>query len=174
MYEESRHLFESKVYELMNGTTYERYKKYEKNIVEYKDVKTAKALGLYDLSPDCRKIYKKLLVDIETMKDPEGKEVDYQKKINELLLTRRNFLMKEIDDLFIEPPEKSLMDAHEYVIKLANIYMELYRAWVFVVEKFNNLEKINVRRKQLPAEIVKKVAQYMPEHLFRLQYEIGQ
>lgn len=171
MYEESQLSFSSKIYEFMNSTTYEKYNKYPENITKFKDQKTAKSLGLYDISPDCRKIYRSLLKDIENMKDPEGKEIDYIEKIQKLLWSRRAFLLKEIEDNEVTPPEKSLIDADEFVVKLAHVYMELFRTWTFIIEKFNHLEKVNCIRKELEPAMVKHIARYMPEHLFRMQYK---
>lgn len=169
-FEETQFAFMSKIHELMRSTEYEKYNKYSGNIVEFKDLKTAKSLGLYDLSPDCRKIYRGLLKDIQALKGEEGKEVNYLDKIHKLLMARRLFLLKEIDDMGEEPIEKSLIDAEDYVIKLANIYMEIFREWAFIVEKYNNLDKINCRRSQLEPDVAKHIARYMPEHLFRMTY----
>lgn len=173
MFEETSLAFQSKVHELMNGTGYEKYNKYPENVIKFKDLKTAKTLGLYDISPDCRKIYKSLLKDINDMKGEDGKEVNYLDRIHKLLLSRRVFLLRETEDLGQQPAEKSLMDADEFVIKLANVYMELFREWTFIVEKYNNLDKVSVRRSQLDPQVARNAVRYMPEHLFRLSYVFG-
>ena len=170
-YEESKLMFESKLYSLMKGCAYEKYEKENKKLVEFKDVKTAKSINLYEISSDSRQVYKELLKTISSIKTEDGRDPNYLIEIYKLLNKRRNFLRKELDDNDVELAEKSLIDADPMIIKLANLYYEMFREWTFIVEKFNHLSEINCKRKELDAEDLKKIAQFMPEQLFRMQYK---
>jgi hypothetical protein len=171
MHEELRSIFQTKVFDLIKSTEYEKRAKYHENVTQFKDIEKAKKLNLYDLSPDCRRIYKSLIKDIEGLKGTATKEVNYLFKINEILKERREFLLEEIeDDNGTEEIEKSLIDAHEYITKLAFIYMELYRIWVHVVEGFNNLNKIHVHKMQLDDTMKRQISRFSQETIFRNQY----
>ena len=131
-YEESKLMFESKLYSLMKGCAYEKYEKENKKLVEFKDVKTAKSINLYEISSDSRQVYKELLKTISSIKTEDGRDPNYLIEIYKLLSKRRNFLRKELDDNDVELAEKSLIDADPMIIKLANLYYEMFREWIFI------------------------------------------
>jgi hypothetical protein len=170
MYEETKERYLQFLESQIKGLSFERNLRYKNAIEDFEDTKKAKEVGVYKLSADGRRIVTELIKSINNIKDPEGKEINFIIKINDLLKRRRAFLLSEIGDDEGEPIDQTMIDSSALVIKLANIYMELYRAWIHMLDEGNKLSMVKVVKQELPPELVRRKERFSREYTFRKEF----